>query len=222
MFADLQRRELDHRAWGYKISRLSIAVRGGFRVPPAICMTSDEVVAAITLGRAIGSWLDLIRPTRVVVRSSSRFEDGIDFARAGWSRSVLDCTPEAGAISRVLTDLNRASDRQMAYLVQQQIDAQIGGVAFFDGETLTAEVCETTNGVTSGRAPLATIEVAGGHLKARLSEPTLPITALTTTLYTTSQGLRHLFGFDVDCEWAYVRGTLSVLQVRPVTRALDG
>lgn len=226
MIGDLHLDVLPLALWGYKVSRLNEVARLGLAtVPPALC-----IIDAPTSRDGVAAWLRTFRPARVVVRTSSTAEDGADVALAGRTQTVLNCPPDADAITRVLREdvapRSRALGRPSAYVVQTQIDAAVGGVAFGSRRRVAAEaVSGSTTAVTSGLTPEVRFEWLADDLVVNTrgaADQCLPVLLIATQLRRAVARLREHFGWDVDVEWAWHAGELVVLQVRPMTRPLAG
>jgi phosphoenolpyruvate synthase/pyruvate phosphate dikinase len=227
VLSELAAGELSAREWGQKAARLSTAARAGLAVPPALCV---QAAAVTGMTSAVAAWLGCHRPEQVVVRTSSAGEDTTEHAFAGRTLTRLGVPADPEAIhSVVLEDVLAAVDapsptgavsgRGVSVIVQQQVRAELAGVAFSTAGGLTAEFSRVdTAAVTSGAAPQGWLErrdrtaTAGGVLA--------PVMGLAESLTRTCTQLRSLFGFDVDVEWAWIAGAVIVLQVRPITADL--
>jgi hypothetical protein len=226
MIADLLQEDMPVADWGNKATRLNeIGRRCGLVVPPGICIRFIEA-SRITECQALASWLDVYQPTRVIIRTSSIREDTPVSAHAGRTLSVGNCPPDSEAILRILqNDIIPSVDpwhqdgRGLSFIIQEQVRASISGVAFATEERLWVECSrQSTHAVTSGLEPELRIE--GSHQRMRaagaisMSAPTIEITRI---LQRACRAVRNHFEFDIDMEWAWVAGSVFVLQVRPLT-----
>jgi len=231
MIAELTRHELPAELWGNKAARLSQAARLGFAVPPALCFQAGGLAGQAT-SAALSSWLACYRPKSVIVRTSSVREDIATSANAGRTVSVADCPPDVGAIlSTVQQDILStlpgwmgADNPGLCVMVQEQLDAAFAGVAFLIGSRLTVELSiGSTSTVTSGALPDLRLELPGTSV-ARAEGTAIghvPVMAIGEALHRVCSGLREALDFEVDVEWAWSSGAISVLQVRPVTALLN-
>lgn len=225
MIADLHGESIDPNPWGYKAARLNACCGLGVVVPPGLCLQS-AVVGSGGAHHALESWLDVHQPSRLVIRTSSTLEDLPDRAHAGRTISIANCPPEAIAILRIVQNdvLPRQSeDEDMSVIVQEQVDASLGGVAFYTpGELLIEGSRHSTDAVTSGIVPDFRISMNDGVIDARAELPLAPVRRLAARLQETCEHLHGHFGFDIDFEWAWVFGGVVGLQVRPLTVRPEG
>jgi hypothetical protein len=220
VFSELGAADMAVEDWGYKAARLNMAVRLGFAVPPALCV---QMTAAARARPVVAAWLAVHQPASVVARTSSAREDTPGSAHAGRTVTRLNVAPDAEAVHRVIVaDILPAADLSaegLAVILQQQVAAEIAGVAFCTAAGLAAEFSRagpdvvTAGGVPQGRLErIGPVSTATGELA--------PFVALDQALSRSCSRLRDAFGFDVDVEWAWLAGALIVLQVRPVTASL--
>jgi rifampicin phosphotransferase len=219
LFSELSAADMAAEEWGYKAARLNMAARLGFAVPPALCV---RMTAAATARSAVAAWLAAHQPAAVVVRTSSAREDTPGQTFAGRSLTRLNVAPDADAVHRVIVgDILPAASVSagLSVILQQQVPAEIAGVAFCTAAGLTAEFSRAgTDVITAGGLPQGRLEQGGGVSTA--TGELAPFMDLGRALSHTCSRLRDAFGFDVDVEWAWLAGALVVLQVRPVTAAL--
>ncbi|MFM7068561.1 MAG: PEP/pyruvate-binding domain-containing protein [Actinomycetes bacterium] len=170
----------------------------------------------------------------LVVRSSSTVEDASTSSMAGRFASVLDVVgwdAFLGAVDDVIRSAERVTGHSghepIAVLVQQQLDAQLGGVMFgvdpISGrrDRIVVEVVPSRpDTLVSGAAQPGRLALTR---HGRLTSATGPAASMVT------RSLRHelarlarrserLFGRPQDIEWAVGSdGRLYLLQSRPVT-----
>ncbi|WP_433700189.1 pyruvate phosphate dikinase [Nocardiopsis sp. CA-288880] len=197
----------------------------GISVPPALCLRAEDLSRATAEAvNATNTWLRLYRPRRVVLRTSAH-EDLEESAQAGRTLSLLNCPPDASALLRtidqdLLTAENLGGSDGACVMVQEQIEAPLYGVAFYEDGHLTVEAARHTDGITAGRPPQARARVEGNRFHITTQELPIPGMLLTRRLLRTCRLLHEHFGFGVDVEWAWTGAGVVVLQVRPITRSL--
>lgn len=226
MVADLLSQRLDPDMWGHKAARLSQVTDLGLPVPPGLCLSTAGLAHGTS--EAIASfrtWLELYRPRRVVVRTSSTLEDGLERAQAGRSVSLLNCPPDASALARVidqdlLSPENPESFPGGCVLVQEQVEASLYGVAFLSKDRLLVEASPYPDGATAGMPLRMRARRDARRFRVSTGSEQVPSLALTAQLHRLCQQLSAHLGFDVDVEWAWTGATVLVLQVRPITRAV--
>ncbi|GAA0985865.1 pyruvate phosphate dikinase [Nocardiopsis tropica] len=225
MVADLLTQRLDADHWGFKAARLSEVTQLGLPVPPALCLRAEDLSrAAAEAVNATITWLRLYRPRRVVLRTSAH-EDLAESAQAGRTASLLNCPPDASALLRtidqeLLTTENLGGGSGACIMVQEQIEAPLYGVAFYEDGHLTVEAARHTEGITAGRPPQTRARVEGNRFHLTTQESPIPGMLLTRRLLQSCRLLHEHFGFGVDVEWAWTGAAVVVLQIRPITRSL--
>jgi hypothetical protein len=210
--------ELPADRWGNKASRLNTVVRCGIAVPPALCVHASSAQLAPP---AVAAWLGCHRPDAVAVRTSSALEDTAEAARAGRTVSRLNVPADPEAVQRVIVEdilpVGDPAPDGLSVIIQQQVRAEIAGVAFATSAGLFAEFSRAgTDVVTAGGTPQGRLE-RGGEGRAIASGEMAPFVHLERALSHTCDRLREVFGFGVDVEWAWLAGALVILQVRPIT-----
>lgn len=225
MAADLLTQRLNADHWGFKAARLSEAAQLGIPVPPALCLRAEDLSRATSEAvNATRTWLCLYRPRRVVLRTSAH-EDLAQSAQAGRTVSLLNCPPDASALLRTIDqDLlsieNLGGGDGACVMVQEQIEAPLYGVAFYEDDHLTVEATRHADGITAGRSPQAHARVKGNRFHITTQESPIAGMLLTRRLLQTCRLMHEHFGFGVDVEWAWTGAAVVVLQVRPITRSL--
>ncbi|MEE2053989.1 pyruvate phosphate dikinase [Nocardiopsis tropica] len=194
-------------------------------MPPALCLLAEDLFRAMAEAvNATNAWLRLYRPRRVVLRTSAH-EDLAESAQAGRTVSLLNCPPDASALLRtidqdLLTTENLGGGSGACIMVQEQIEAPLYGVAFYEDGHLTVEATRHADGITAGRPPQTHTRVEGNRLHITTQESLIPGMLLTRRLLQSCRLLHEHFGFGVDVEWAWTGAAVVVLQVRPITRSL--
>lgn len=235
---------------GAKAANLSIAAAAGLPVLAGVVLTErlcNAIVAATSATQLSGeseaalelAWRTVGGGDRaLVVRSSSRAEDGAESSLAGRFTSVLDVRgfdQFVDAVDEVvrsawLISLDDAESHRapMAVLVQPQLDAVAGGVMFgidpVSGRTDRLVVAAVAGGpdrlvsglesgtthVLSRRGKLLSFEGEGLRLGSALRHRLARLAADTA----------EVFGCPQDVEWAVdADGSLWLLQSRPITTA---
>jgi hypothetical protein len=220
MFAELHHRELSGSLWGNKAARLSRAALNGFAVPPALCLTAASARRNEATVHAVATWLRLTNPAVVALRSSLHHEDEAAAAAAGRGWTDLHCAPDPRELVDRLVEAATAHPDTASFLVQEQVVAPYGGVAFHtEGRTLI-EIGPSTSDVTSGEPPLCTLKVVDGCVLATGTIADIPLLTIGSLLVSTLERLQACYEFPLDVEWGYRAGAIYVFQVRPITRPL--
>lgn len=227
MTIDLSSHVLEPQQWGMKAARLSEVALLGLPVPPGFCLhPTDLTSAASEAARALNTWIELYQPERVVLRTSA-CEDLLHTAHAGRTISLLNCPADPSALVRAITGEllplgPESSESGGSIMVQEQVEAPLYGVAFYNSQQLSIEASSSPDGITSGTRPVMRARTVGRHITAHWDEGMQPNLALLRRLGPLCSRLSEHFGFEVDVEWAWTGTTVVVLQVRPITRPLAG
>ncbi|WP_285732700.1 pyruvate phosphate dikinase [Nocardiopsis sp. ATB16-24] len=225
MAADLLTQRMDAGHWGLKAARLSEVAELGIPVPPALCLRAEDLVRTTAEAvNAAKTWLRLYRPRRVVLRTSAH-EDLVKSAQAGRTVSLLNCPPDASALLRtidqdLLTAENLGGGSGACVMVQEQVQAPLYGVAFYEDGHLVLEATRYADGITAGNPPRTRVQVEKDRFHITTQEPPIPGLLLTRRLHQACRLLHKHFGFGVDMEWAWTGAAVVVIQVRPITRSL--
>lgn len=239
---------------GAKAANLAIAAAAGLRVLPGLVLTErlcDTLVSAALLpsspaAREVATALRTAWESAggarhtLVVRSSSRSEDGSVSSLAGQFTSVLGvktfgdflaAVDEVVQSAKLITlDDGKAHRQPMAVLVQPQLEAVYGGVLFgidpVSGRTdrlVAAAVHGLPDQLVSGRAPGTTHVLSRrGRIITVHADASGPRLRWGTRrrLAALSARVAEVFGSPQDIEWATdSNGVLWLLQSRPVTTA---
>jgi phosphohistidine swiveling domain-containing protein len=187
----------------------------GFRVPEFFCSPPDLAAAVAALGFPLA------------VRSAASGEDGMLSSFAGQFRTILNLRslPEvAQAVSDCRESMRTESvaeycrhngvdpdSLQMNVIVQRMIEPELAGVAFTvnpvtGAEEVVIEACEGLGDalLAGHRTPLA-----ADHPLLQRYHPEIEAVA---------RRIQRYFGAPQDVEFAVERGTVYVLQARPITR----
>ena len=234
-------RAVDPNLAGAKAATLARARRHGFPVLPGFVITTEAKGPQALDDPSVRTdlhdrWFSLTAggQSRVVVRSSSISEDGVESSMAGMFRSVTNIgswTDFVAAIEEVyasaVTPL-RNEPEPMAVLVQLQLDAAVGGVMFGvdpiagrrdriviaavsgSPEKLVSGDTEGTQYVLNQRGRV--VERVTGSDDVRISQ------WQRRRLSAMARRAADAFGRPQDIEWAEdYYGQLWMLQTRPVT-----
>ena len=226
---------------GAKASTLARARNHGFPVLPGFVVTTeasgpDALDDPGVRAQLHSKWFSLTAggQSRVVVRSSSISEDGIESSMAGMFRSVTNIgtwTDFIAAIEDVyasaVTPLRKEAE-PMAVLVQLQLDAVVGGVMFgvdpLSGRRdriVVAAVSGSPEKLVSGDTE-GTQYVFNQHGRVVERVPGTDDVRISPRqrrrLTSMARRAAEAFGRPQDIEWAEDQfGQLWMLQTRPVT-----
>ena len=161
---------------------------------------------------------------RVAVRSSSVIEDLPDRSNAGRFKTVLNVDSDQALIKAVREVWASAGEKNMAVIIQRQLDPEIAGVLFtrdpLNGSNVT--IIEYVNGLcgplVSGRSDPVRIRVQNDQVSSGEQNTALNNDVDLGSLIDTSRFLEEKFGYPLDIEWAYTDEELFILQVRPITQ----
>jgi pyruvate,water dikinase len=196
----------------------------------------DDPAVTEAIDRAHRALVAEVGDTPLVVRSSSTIEDAGASSMAGQFTSVLDVVGAAGlrtAAGEVVASADAVRDRDgvarpIAVLVQEQLDAPLGGVMFGVDPVTGNRDRIVVEAVPSRPDTLVGGEVTAAHYvldrrgrihdQVHASEDTRLPPALCKDLVALAELGAQVFGGPQDMEWALDRrGQLVLLQSRPVT-----
>lgn len=222
----------DRDVVGAKAATLGELTRAGFPVPEGFVVTGEPDEAALDAYRMLGD-------VPVAVRSSALAEDLADASFAGQYETVLDVRgPDAlpAAIWRVRESAGAARVRDyraartlsdqngIAVLVQRMLAPEAAGVAF-TANPVTGDRQETV--ITAGRGlaeRLVAGETVGDEWAVRNGQPVhrrnvenVIDAGEAAAIAELARRVAAHFGTPQDIEWAIERGTLHLLQARPMT-----
>jgi phosphohistidine swiveling domain-containing protein len=233
-----------HALAGNKAATLAVLRRAGFDVPPGVVLSADSVGNGdddlpAPVQAALQDVPHLLGPGPWAVRSSSTVEDSDEASFAGQFETVLNVDMSGLADAVLHCWRSRLTDRVKAYggergsgsmavLIQPMIDADAAGVAF-------------TIDPVSGRkrTVIEAVEGLGERLVSGAATPerwtvnedgSMETPSLATALDADKAGaiadlarrVEEHFGPPQDIEWAIARGSVWLLQARPITTLPNG
>jgi len=226
---------------GRKATTLAELVRAGFAVPPGFVVPVDAFEPDGALRQsARASVLEaarLLGAPSLAVRSSALAEDLADASYAGQyltmleipsTESLLDAVRRVHASGRRSDSGYRAPSSEVAVLVQPMLDARAAGVAF-TADPVTGDrrtiVINAVRGIgerlVSGRSNADEWRVRGDTIERRgVGDPSIEAEE-ARAVADIARRIAELRGAPHDIEWAIERGTVFVLQARPMTALPD-
>lgn len=230
---------------GTKAAVLATLAQAGFAVPDGCVITTaafaaDEAGPA-RLGAAIGAASDRYDGVRVAVRSSGVAEDLAGASFAGQYETILDvqglegiadavgrCRASAdGALVREYR-LGAGQRRDLAVLVQRQVEPRVSGVAFgadpITGDRATVLVSAVRGScapLVSGQVEGEDWEVTGPTASCRRGGGEVLRPDEARSVAGLLRRIEQVLGGPLDMEWALAGGQLWVLQARPMTMVPD-
>ena len=217
--------EIPQGVLGPKAENIWKLHKDGFRVPQSIFISdnseiNDELVIGILDKFSLHS--------KLVVRSSSVHEDGMDQSMAGLFHSVINIPIEYGALMQAMTDCRNQvpivpdlPSQQIGLIVQEMIVPQLSGLMFTEDPTdqNSGVVLEWVQGHLES---LVQGEVEGNKvtisrqdcLKEKLES--LPFSELKSMTGAIAQ-LESITSGPADIEWAITEEVCYILQIRPIT-----
>lgn len=226
MIRELRTEVLPPEDWGNKAANLAKLLAAGLVVPPALCVQEGDLTAS---GNSLFllRWLASVREDRVVLRCSTQDEDTRSTARAGHTLSLLNVPRSAQHIRRaVVTEIEpvlAGHTGGKSCIIQGQVSALVGGVAFRDETSLRVEGnYYSTEATTAGQAPnIVFTEQHGGRRWQYDYAPGIPLRRLGDALSFQTALVYDLFDHSVDVEWAFDGSVIYILQARPITATLS-
>ncbi len=202
-----------------------------------------EVSAA--LGEAILSAYRGLGSPAVAVRSSATVEDGTSDSYAGQFESLLDVRGDDALLAAVQSCWrSAAAERAQSYLrrsgttdlpavavvVQRMVDADAAGVLFTadpvsgnDGVLVVEAVPGVGEALVSGVSDPSRYVVdrqTGTNLRPQEPRPELLGEQDVATLRDLGNRAVELYGTAMDLEWCRERGSMLIVQARPITTAV--
>ncbi len=229
---------------GRALARLAAA---GFNPPDFFVVLPgafDETGLKIDCTDALGEALSELGEGPFAVRSSGAQEDGVEHSHAGQFLSLLNVAKDdvAEAAHRVwrsgregnVTEYRSArgledADPAPAVVIQTMIDAEAAGVAFSADPVTGLRHRAIVSAITGlGDRLVAGEEDGESWTVDTIQEAVVGapegVTVLTPAqameVARLAQGVEAAFGMPQDIEWAYAKGTLHILQARPITTEL--
>lgn len=225
---------------GGKARSLAALIQGGHRVPPGLVLLPSAFVDD-RLTAEVEQWLQrelkaFPEGQFLAVRSSALAEDSASASFAGAYASVLDVPAArlAEAIDQVRA--SRRAERVKAYAVSAEADwtgevavaiqamvpSELAGV-LFTVHPITRDLNTMLGNVVTGLGE-ALVSGADTGAEFTLSRPDASFTGpdelrpMAKRLHDVAHQVEGTFGgVPQDIEWAIVKGTLWILQARPIT-----
>ncbi len=212
-----------------KALRLLELVGAGYKVPPFLIITSEElgrVCGGLNCDRArlaklVSEILHVFPCNKYAVRSSVETEDLENSSQAGQFKTVLNVAPSSlhesmfSVIQVALEKLPRGI-AQCSIIVQEFIEPDYAGVIFTRNPIMGREmVVEYRHGVGD--------KVVGGEDVVRIrylqsyAKQYVHALANIEELSKTASAIERMYNFPQDIEWAQEGGTTFILQCRPIT-----
>ncbi len=217
---------------GGKAHGLGRLMAAGFRVPAGFVVTPDT-----PLGDLAGHLAASLDRAPHAYRSSAIAEDLADASYAGQYETVLGVRGVDDGVAAVLRvrasaegaavaeyrDRHHATDRRIAVIVQQQIDARASGVAFSKNPLTGADevVIEAAAGVgdalMAGEVTPEEWIVTDQAALAHASDESVLTPAEVAEIASLCRQAELKLGGPQDVEWAIDESGVWMLQARPIT-----
>ena len=210
---------------GPKAENIWKLYRAGFSVPESIFISAD---ADINDELVIGILEKFSSHSKLVVRSSSIYEDGVNQSMAGLFHSVINVPMEQFALMEAIDNcrkyvpvLNDLHSQEIGLIVQEMIEPQLSGLMFTEDPTDrdSGVVLEWVSGhleslvqgnVEGNEARISRQDCMNGKLDSLPSTELKSITNAITQLELITSG-------PADIEWAISGDVCYILQIRPIT-----
>lgn len=215
---------------GHKAYRLYELVKAGYRVPPFLVITSDEIEEVFKseldrdcfiVSKFIPEILKLLPGEEYAVRSSMKMEDMQNLSGAGQFKTVLRVSPDdlCDSIVSVIEDARKKLPHGLqdcSVIVQQYIEPDYAGVTFtrnpMGGREMVTEYRKGVGDKVVGGDRVKKIQYLSGESKNYTKQ--LPNIGDITDIATS---IESFYGFPQDIEWACKGGVTYILQARPIT-----
>jgi hypothetical protein len=217
--------EIPKGVLGPKAENIWKLYRAGFRVPESIFISGN---AEINDELIIDILEKFSHHSKLVVRSSSVHEDGMDQSMAGLFHSVINVPLEHSALMDAMIDcrnhvpvLNDLPLQQIGLIVQEMIEPQLSGLMFTEDPTdqNSGVVIEWVYGhleslvqgdIEGNEVRISRQDCLKGKLEYLPSPELKSITSAITQLESITSG-------PADIEWAISGEVCYILQIRPIT-----
>jgi pyruvate,water dikinase len=149
----------------------------------------------------------------VAVRSSSVSEDTHEGSAAGRYKTILRVNSFPDLVRSVEKVWGSAKGKDMAVIIQKQLEPERSGVLFTRDPTSGEELFVIEEG--KGTAD----DLVSGKIdpKRYAFGKDVVVQSLFRELIYTARYLEEKFGYPLDIEWAYQHGKYHILQARPIT-----
>lgn len=236
-----QAAELGPEQVGSKAANLARLQRAGFRVPPALVITTAAYERWPELREQLLAELGSLGETSLAVRSSATAEDLAGASYAGQYESYLNVTPDeleeavkrcwesasgtrVAAYQKSRTEPGATVPGRMAVIVQRLVRADAAGVAFTANpvtgnrqQVVVTAVRGLGERLVSGQAlGDEWVVVEGEATSNRLSEQAIDA-GQAVAVAELARRVESVFGELQDVEWALEGDQLYLLQARPMT-----
>ena len=217
--------EIPEGVLGPKAENIWKLHQSGFRVPESLFISVNAEVNAELIINVLDKFSS---HSKLVVRSSSVHEDGMDQSMAGLFHSVINIPLEYDALMQAMTDCRNhvpvgldLPSQQIGLIVQEMIEPQLSGLMFTEDPTdqNSGIVLEWVHGhlesLVQGEAEGNEVRISRQDcLKEKLDS--LPFPELKSMTSAVSQ-LESITLGPSDIEWAILEGVCYILQIRPIT-----
>jgi rifampicin phosphotransferase len=234
--------ELGPKQVGSKATNLARLARAGFRVPPALVITTDAYDRWPELKERLSAKLGHLGGMRFAVRSSAvaedlggasyagQYESYLNVASDGLEETIKRCWESASAERVAAYEKSRSESTGerhagMAVIVQRLVRSDAAGVAF------------TANPVTGNRHEIVVTAVRGfgerlvsgeavgdewvagngGGVRATRTPERAIAPQQAAAVAELARQVASLYGEPMDIEWAFEGNQLYLLQARPMT-----
>lgn len=235
-------------AKAYNVSKCWTAIRGedDIQIPKSLVLTKHEAISFYNSSterkKILTAIKEYFRDNRIIIRSSSVYEDSKFFSAAGQYQTCMDLYEGSDIQNAILTvydstnalsakvynglylDGNEALGENMAILIQEMIPCEYSGVLYTSNPLSKSKqmLIEFTTGLGD--------KVASGEKNFK----TYPLDSLVTItnekievmdenfkrqlkkLEDVAYKLIEEFGSELDIEWGFYRGNIYIFQARPM------
>ncbi|MDC3245417.1 hypothetical protein OAT52_00460, partial [bacterium] len=200
--------------------------QSGFRVPESLFISdtaeiNDELIIDV---------LDKFSShSKLVVRSSSVHEDGINQSMAGLFHSIINIPLEHQALMQAMIDCKNhvaimpdLPSQQIGLIVQEMIQPEISGLMFTEDPTdqNSGVVLEWVHGhlesLVQGEAEGNEVRISRQDCLNKENLESLPSLEIKSMICAISQ-LEAITSGPADIEWAIFERVFYILQIRPIT-----
>lgn len=218
--------EIPEGVLGPKAENIWKLHNSGFRVPESLFISNNAEINDELIVEVLDKFSS---HSKLVVRSSSVHEDGMERSMAGLFHSIINIPLEHRALMQAMIDCRNhvpitlgLPSQKIGLIIQEMIEPQLSGLMFTEDPTdqNSGVVFEWVHGHLE---PLVQGEVEGNEVRiSRLdclnqkNLESLPFLELKSMTHAISQ-LEAITLGPADIEWAIFDQVCYILQIRPIT-----
>lgn len=218
--------EIPQGVLGPKAENIWKLHQNGFRVPESLFISDTAEINDKLIIEVLDKFS---RHSKLVVRSSSVHEDGINQSMAGLFHSIINIPLEHRALMQAMIDCKNhvaimpdLPSQQIGLIVQEMIEPEISGLMFTEDPTdqNSGVVLEWVHGhlesLVQGEAEGNAVRISRQDCLNKENIESLPFPEIKSMTCAISQ-LEAITSGSADIEWAIFEAVCYILQIRPIT-----